>query len=388
MLLQRYKLVIAYDGTNFCGWQKQEPPVGSGVQPSATTCAVPEVPGDLNDEPNQQAADQLNGHNEAPLPPTSGGHAGNESKPANPNAAAGACNRIPINMIVGELPATSDKPARYQLRTVQHMVEHALRSVVREQVVLSGSSRTDAGVHARAQVAAFSCGCEARGSERTGGWPLARGIDRLMLAVNGRLPEDVRVVSVAPTHGSFNPSMDVLSKSYSYTIHSARTRPLWDRHFVHYTYERLNAAAMQEAAEHLEGEHDFTSFAASGHGRASTVRTIFSCRVSSLPVADDAGGFRVRIDVSGNGFLWNMVRILAGTLLRVGLGRFSPGQMAAILAAKDRRAAGATLPPTGLCLEEIVLKPSDQPPDPYEYVPWSEAAAAGTEQPTPAPPQE
>jgi len=307
LLQQRYQLLIAYDGTAFCGWQKQEPPIVLD--------------------------------------------------------AAGARIKSSLRrLVVGESEATEEKPARYQLRSVQHMVEQALRAVVRQPVMLSGSSRTDSGVHARGQIGAFSCSCEDKSPEtkgREGGWPAQRGVDRLLLAVNGRLPQDVRILNITPTHATFNPTMDVTSKSYSYTIHSSQMRPLWDRHFVHYTYQPLDVAAMSAAAAALEGEHDFTSFAATGHGRMSTLRRIFSCKVTSTAIEglqNRCPGQRIRIDVSGNGFLWNMVRILAGTLLRVGIGRITPAQIPEIIAAKDRRAAGSTLPPTGLCLEQIILK--------------------------------
>jgi len=247
---------------------------------------------------------------------------------------------------------------------VQHVVEQAIREVVRERVNLKGSSRTDAGVHAKGQVGAFSCsGEEERATglppgdpqhamnppshPRGGGWPVSRGTDRLLRALNGRLPEDCLITAAELVPESFDPTRDTVAKGYSYTIHCARERPLWDRRFVHQVWEPLNVAPMLEAAKLLEGEHDFAAFAAAGHGRLSTVRTIFACDVSALP------NQRVRIDVSGNGFLWNMVRIIAGTLVEIGRGRKTPADVPRIIESGLRAKAGPTLPPTGLCLEWI-----------------------------------
>lgn len=320
----RYKLTVAYDGTDFCGWQKQEPP--------------------------EQMAGAAAAHVEEGLDVADG---------------------------------------RIALRTVQALVERAVREVVREPVILHGASRTDSGVHAKAQCAAFTCSgrdsgaTESRGNEesplavsstqtpmphaamssapqsaiqnpkseiaapRGSGWPLARGTDRLMMAINGRLPPDVLVTHVEPVALEFNPISDARAKGYSYTIAAQRERPLWDRRFVTHIYHPLNVAAMEAAAASFIGEFDFAAFSAAGHGRQSTVRTIFDCRVTR-PALD-----RIRIDVSGNGFLYNMVRIIAGTLVEVGKCRMSAEDVTRAIESKDRRNAGPTMPPEGLCLEWI-----------------------------------
>jgi tRNA pseudouridine38-40 synthase len=271
--------------------------------------------------------------------------------------------------------------ARIALRTVQAVVERAVREIVREPINLHGSSRTDAGVHAWGQVAAFSCspweqksagdvalgevGGDATGDAvgRGMGWPLERGTERLLRAVNSRLPDDVIVRAIEPVSHDFDPTNDATSKAYSYTLHVGEMRALRDRRYVHHVRESLDIAAMHEAAQNLVGEHDFVSFAALHHGRLTTVRRIFSCSVREVESADtrDAAGCvrRVRIDVSGSGFLYNMVRIISGTLVEVGKGRMKPGDVPAILAAKDRRAAGPTLPGTGLCLEWIKYAASE-----------------------------
>jgi len=312
----RYKLTIAYDGTDFCGWQKQEPFDPPVVGEGSSTLAL-SVQGTIH-------------HPDEPRP-------------------------------------------RVQLRSVQHVVERAVREVVREPVQLVGASRTDAGVHAIGQVAAFSCqpyseeltpaATDDPSVPRGIGWPLSRGPERLARAINGRLPEDVQVLACeAVTHG-FDPIRDPVSKGYSYTIlecpRSASEhapRALWDRRHVHQVWEKLDVAAMNAAASSVVGEHDFAAFAAAGHGRVSTVRTVFDCHVGVLPAPANAlpgQARRLRIEVSGNGFLYNMVRIIAGTLVEAGRGRLNAADVTRALETKDRALAGPTLPPTGLCLEWI-----------------------------------
>lgn len=290
--MPRYQLVIAYDGTDFHGWQKQHPPA----------------------EAEHTKAEQ-----------------------------------------VMDPQHTSSVPeGRVALRTVQEVVEHAVRLVCREPVLVTGASRTDAGVHAAGQVAAFTSIPE---PQRGVGWPAERGCARLVRALNGSLPSDVVVRSAAIASDEFDPIGDAVEKEYTYTIVTGEQRPIWERRFAFHTWYDLDAGAMERAAALLEGEHDFASFAQINHGRASTVRRIFRCRIERT-LRDDASGAatpgeRIVIRVSGSGFLYNMVRIVAGTLLEVGRGRIEPDAVAGILAACDRRAAGPTLPPEGLRLEWV-----------------------------------
>lgn len=313
--MPRYKLTIAYDGTDFCGWQKQEPPAGMDVAPGKVLGprAEPE------DESGKLAKRQ----------------SGKEDDAA---------------------PDEAEVRSRIVLRTAQAVVERAVREVVHEPVQLLGASRTDAGVHARGQVAAFTCGGE--------GWPLERGLDKLIRAINSRLPEDCLIGGAEVVADSFNPIGDCTAKGYSYSLHVSPDRPLWDRRFTQHVWMPLDLDLMNEAAARIVGEYDFAAFAAAGHGRLSTVRRVFDCRVveekrdgRGKPDAHaDAAAFtsrRLRIDISGNGFLWNMVRIIAGTLVEVGRGRLTPDDVAAAIESKDRRKAGPTLPPTGLCLEWV-----------------------------------
>ena len=273
--MPRYRITIAYDGTDFHGWQRQ--------------------------------------------------HEIDQSAPT------------PVGATEGEAEAAIDSPPeRRPLRTVQHVVEHAVREVVREPVTVLGASRTDAGVHARGQVAAFTTTREIP-------------VEKLPRAITSRLPADVVVTKAELVSDEFDPIRDAIAKGYRYRIaHSCTTdrRPVFDRDFVTWTAYRLDAERMNEAARLLIGEHDFASFTRVAHGRESTVRTIYQCKVDVHPRSRR----RCDIEVVGNGFLYNTVRIIAGTLLEVGRGAIEPESIPAMLAAKDRSAAGPTLPPNGLCL--------------------------------------
>lgn len=221
------------------------------------------------------------------------------------------------------------------LRTVQHVLEQAVRRLAREEVNLLGASRTDAGVHARGQVAAFTCERELP-------------VEKVAVAVTSRLPDDLQVREARQVPLTFSPISDCTSKGYRYTVAYARGRhsppPLFDRRYCAWTPYRLDVDRMNDAAQRLLGEHDFASFTRVNHGRDSTVRTVLDCSVN------ESGPLRCHIDISGTGFLYNMVRIVAGTLLEVGRGQLNPEAVPDILAARDREAAGPTMPPEGLCL--------------------------------------
>lgn len=325
--MPRYKLTIAYDGTDFCGWQKQEPYQTFNSRWSSDPA------------PSGESLESFDP--KAPTPPVA--HP-SDLPPSRKHDIQGLIQRE------GE-----DRP-RVQLRTVQHIVERAVREIVHEPIDLLGASRTDSGVHARGQVAAFTCSGDETGEGQPAphphtGWPLSRGLDKLIRALNGQLPEDVIVLAADPVALNFDPVTGPTAKAYSYTLHVSRTRPLWDRRYVHQIWEALDLSRMQEAARRITGEHDFAAFAAAGHGRLNTVRTVFSCEVLDLPPVD--GEPRFRIEVSGSGFLYNMVRIIAGTLVACGRGRMTADDVSRTIESKDRRNAGPTLPPTGLCLEWI-----------------------------------
>ena len=224
-----------------------------------------------------------------------------------------------------------------QLRTVQWAVEEALFEVYRTRLHVQGASRTDSGVHALAQTGAFTAPDAQSPPE-----------ERLAMALNSRLPDDALITRAVRTRDDFEPTTDCTAKGYRYSVLAGRTRPLWDRRTVYHTNSALDLDAMRRAAEPLVGEHDFAAFAQASHGRESTVRTVFACDVNR----DERG--ITSIDVSGNGFLYNMVRILAGTLMEAGRGTLDPNRIPEILESKDRTAnPGPTLPPQGLRLEWI-----------------------------------
>jgi len=221
--------------------------------------------------------------------------------------------------------------------TIQETLARAIQGVVGHPVRLVGSSRTDAGVHAKGQVAHFD-------TDQTQIPP-----DGLRRAVNARLPDDILVRAIRPVPETFDAIRSTLSKRYQYSIWNAPDRPVFGADLAWHRWQPIDTAAMADAARRLVGEHDFASFARPGHGRETTVRTVLACEVR-------ARGPRIVIGVEGSGFLWNMVRIIAGTLVEVGLGRRTPGEMEAILAARDRRASGGTAPPQGLYLQWIRFK--------------------------------
>ncbi len=217
--------------------------------------------------------------------------------------------------------------------TVQEIVERGLRSVVRHPVRLVGSSRTDAGVHAKGQLAHFDTHqqipCE--------------GMRR---AVNHALPDDILVRTIEPVAPWFNAVTCTTSKRYQYLVWNSEDRPLFTADLSMHRWQPLDVEAMASAAARLIGTHDFASFARPGHKRENTVRTILAADVSRR-------GPRLVIGVEGTGFLWNMVRIIAGTLIEVGHGKYTPEQIEPMLAARDRRASGSTAPAQGLYLQWI-----------------------------------
>jgi tRNA pseudouridine38-40 synthase len=214
--------------------------------------------------------------------------------------------------------------------TIEEKLNTALRDLFHEEIKVTGASRTDAGVHSLGNVCVFDT--ETR-----------MPADKICYALNQRLPDDIVVIDSCEVAADFHPRFAKSRKTYEYRILNRRfpdpTRRL-DTHFYHYP---LDAAAMQQAAAYLEGEHDFKSFASVHMQSETSVRTIYSCTVQREKDI-------LTIRVTGNGFLYNMVRIIAGTLIKVGAGDIRPEQMRDILAACDRAAAGPTAPARGLTM--------------------------------------
>lgn len=218
--------------------------------------------------------------------------------------------------------------------TIESTLNEALTRLLGEPIEIIGASRTDSGVHARGNVAVFDT--ENRMPP-----------DRICLALNQSLPADIRVQSTEEVSPDWHPRRRSCIKTYEYKILNSRIEMPVHRLYAYHCYFNLDIDKMQEAAHMLEGEHDFKSFCNTHAQVESTVRTIYRVTVSRGD--EDI----VRIRVTGSGFLYNMVRIIAGTLLQAGTGQIQPEDISRILEARDRRASGPTAPAKGLTLVEL-----------------------------------
>jgi tRNA pseudouridine38-40 synthase len=222
------------------------------------------------------------------------------------------------------------------LRTVQETLEQALAALTREPVRVNASGRTDTGVHAVGQVVNF------RSATRLTPEALVR-------ALNAHLPADVVVRAAAAVPESFDANRDARRKLYRYVLHDGPVPDLFLRRYCYHTRHRLDAAAMARAAAVLRGRHDFRCFETEWPNRASSVRTITHLAVNRM-------GDWVWLDVEADGFLYNMVRAIAGTLVNVGRGYWPEAQVAEVLRAGDRRRAGPTAPAQGLFLMRVTYE--------------------------------
>ena len=215
--------------------------------------------------------------------------------------------------------------------TVQQCVEEAAARVVRHPVIVHGAGRTDAGVHASGQVANF----------HTTNFRIP--LEGLRRAMNSRLPADIAVVSAQEAPDAFHASRSAVGKTYRYRILVSPQRAV-DRHnLVYHFWRPLDADRMRQAAPRLLGTHDFRGLATSSDHRDNTVRTVSRCEVAEV-------GDEIHVTVQGNGFLYNMVRNIVGTLIEIGRGRWEPHQIDLILSSLDRKNAGPTSPPQGLSM--------------------------------------
>ncbi|MDY3873338.1 MAG: tRNA pseudouridine(38-40) synthase TruA [Roseburia lenta] len=214
--------------------------------------------------------------------------------------------------------------------TIEQVLNETLSSLLGEEITVTGASRTDAGVHSLGNVAVFETHTK-------------MPAEKISFALNQRLPEDIVVQESCQVPEDFHPRFSKSRKTYEYRILNCRFRQPLERRTSYFYHYPLDVSAMQKAAAYLVGEHDFTSFA-SVHAQTNTyVRTIYA-----LDVVREGGMIRIR--VQGNGFLYNMVRIIAGTLIQVGAGIKKPEDMESILAGKDRELAGPTAPAHGLTM--------------------------------------
>jgi tRNA pseudouridine38-40 synthase len=222
-------------------------------------------------------------------------------------------------------------------RTIQAELETAFATIVGAPVRTVASGRTDAGVHALGQVVSVDCDTRL-------------DLETLCRALNANLPRDIAVLAVEFAAPGFHAIRDAVRKRYRYVIQDGPPRDVFLRAYSWQLPQPLDVPAMQRAAEPLVGTHDFASFETSGSERVTSVRTILD-----LPVQRRAGAMRdqILIEVEADGFLYNMVRNIVGTLVEVGRGKQPPDWVAEVLAAKDRTRAGMTAPPHGLFLVHV-----------------------------------
>ena len=216
--------------------------------------------------------------------------------------------------------------------TIQGKLETTLSRILGEAIEISGSGRTDAGVHARNQVANFHCRSTMTAEE-------------ILENLRRYLPEDIGIYSCRDVSPRFHARLNAKEKTYLYRIWNSEAPCVFERRFVAQMPEKLDLEAMKEAAERLCGEHDFSAFCGNAKMKKSTVRYIRSIEFVRC-------GEELQIVFTGNGFLHNMVRILVGTLIEVGRGDRSPDSISALFGGK-RAEAGFLAPPQGLCLMEV-----------------------------------
>ena len=219
---------------------------------------------------------------------------------------------------------------------IQGEIERAIESLTGEENIdLIASGRTDAGVHALGQVANFKTNNE------------SIPIEKFALALNTKLKRSVRIKNAEEVDERFHSRYTCKRKTYRYVINNNECESAIYRNFEYHMPVKLDIKAMQKAVKYFEGEHDFKGFKASGTSSKSSVRTIYLAEVKNT---DDG---RIYIEVTGNGFLYNMVRIIAGTMVDVGMGKINPEEIPNIIDKGDRQLAGKTLPPNGLFLVKV-----------------------------------
>ena len=217
--------------------------------------------------------------------------------------------------------------------SIQQKLEEAVAQITREQLTVTGAGRTDAGVHARGQAASFR--------SRTSLSP-----EKLRDALNAVLPRDIAVLRVEEAPEDFHARFSARGKVYQYTILQGPVRSAIERSLCWHFRSELDMDRMRQAASALVGRHDFAAFRTESREPKATVRTLHRLDI-------EREGLRLILTFEGDGFLYNMVRAIVGTLVDVGRGKLSPGSMADILQSRDRGRAGPTAPAKGLCLVEV-----------------------------------
>lgn len=216
---------------------------------------------------------------------------------------------------------------------IQGEIERAIYNITKEEVDLIGSGRTDAGVHALGQVANFKTNSQI-------------SIEKIPLAINSQLKNSIVIKEAEEVNERFHSRYNAKRKTYRYIINNSKCGTAIYRN-LEYSYPfKLDAEKMKQASKYFEGEHDFKAFKSSGTSSKNSVRTIYKAIVKQE-------GEKIIIELTGNGFLYNMVRIISGTLLDVGLGKIQPEEIPEMIESKDRQRAGKTLPAHGLYLVEV-----------------------------------
>ena len=216
---------------------------------------------------------------------------------------------------------------------IQGEIEKAISEITGEEIDLIASGRTDAGVNSLGQTANFKTNSSIP-------------IEKLPIAINSKLKKSIVIKSAEEVDERFHSRYSVKSKKYRYTINNSKYGSAIFRDMEYHFPQKLDVDLMKKAAKYFEGEHDFKAFKASGTSSKSSIRTIYKADIIQN---ED----RIYIELTGNGFLYNMVRIISGTLLDVGIGKIKPEEIQKIIDGKDRKLAGKTLPAKGLCLIEV-----------------------------------
>ena len=219
---------------------------------------------------------------------------------------------------------------------IQGSIEQAIKQITGEDVELNASGRTDAGVHALGQVANFKTNSNIP-------------IDKMAIAINSKLKRSIIIKKAEEVDERFHSRLSCKRKTYRYVINNTPEGSAIYRNLETHIPQKLDVGKMKEAVKYFEGEHDFKAFKASGTSSKSSVRTIYE---TNLYKKDD----KIYIELTGNGFLYNMVRIIAGTLVEVGLGKIKPEEIPEIIKSQKRENAGKTLPPNGLYLVKVMYE--------------------------------
>ena len=217
---------------------------------------------------------------------------------------------------------------------IQGTIENAIEEITGEEVELTASGRTDRGVHALGQVANFKTNSNIP-------------VEKIPIALNTKLKKSIRILSAEEVDEKFHSRLTCKKKTYRYIINNSEYGTAIYRNLETHIPMKLNIEKMKEAIKYFEGEHDFKAFKASGTSSKSSVRTIYKADVIQIP------NNRIYIELTGNGFLYNMVRIIVGTLVEVGIGKIEPKEIKEIIKSQKRENAGKTLPPQGLYLVKV-----------------------------------